>query len=212
MRRAFSAWVGSTGGCATALMANTDIPTATAVPMINCVMLLFRMIASHACDCRRLPEARLLACDGSHRGTTIPEARGGETSRKNSPARAGGESRASVPPRPRCRRPAEQRDELAASYPIIPGRSRTTVVRAQLEAFRQGLKEYGWIEGQNISIEYRFADGKEDAFAEIAAELVQLRLDDIVAEGTAAIRAAPPPLQIPAVRRHHNLGTLFWLP
>ena len=45
-------------------------------------------------------------------------------------------------------------------------------------------------------IEYRFADGKEDAFAEIAAELVQLRLDDIVAEGTAAIRAAPPPLQI----------------
>ena len=45
----------------------------------------------------------------------------------------------------------------------------------QLEAFRQGLKEYGWIEGQNISVEYRFAEGEEDALAGIAAELVRLR-------------------------------------
>ena len=45
----------------------------------------------------------------------------------------------------------------------------------QLEAFRQGLKEYGWIEGQNISVEYRFAEGKEDALQGIAAELVRLR-------------------------------------
>src|SRR5260370_19748128 len=73
---------------------------------------------------------------------------------------------------------------------LLPGGSRTTVMRAQLEAFRQGLKEYGWIEGQNISVEYRFAEGKEDALAEFAAELVRLRLDVIVAEGTAAIRAA----------------------
>ena len=73
---------------------------------------------------------------------------------------------------------------------LLPGGSRTTVVRGQLEAFRQALKEYGWVEGQNISVEYRFAEGKEDALAEIAAELVRLRLDVIVAEGTAAIRAA----------------------
>jgi putative tryptophan/tyrosine transport system substrate-binding protein len=58
---------------------------------------------------------------------------------------------------------------------LLPGGSRTTVMRAQLEAFRQGLKEYGWIEGQNISVEYRFAEGKEDALAGIAAELVRLR-------------------------------------
>jgi ABC-type uncharacterized transport system substrate-binding protein len=73
---------------------------------------------------------------------------------------------------------------------LLPGGSRTTVVRDQLETFRQALKEYGWIQGQNISVEYRFAEGKEDALAEIAAELVRLRLDVIVAEGTAAIRAA----------------------
>ena len=58
---------------------------------------------------------------------------------------------------------------------VLPGGSRTTVVRAELEAFRQGLKEYGWIEGQNISIQYRFAEGKEDALAEIAAEMVRLQ-------------------------------------
>src|SRR5262249_29234610 len=73
---------------------------------------------------------------------------------------------------------------------LLPGGPRTTVVRGQLEEFRQGLKEYGWIEGQNISIEYRFAEGHEDALPEIAAELVRLRLDVIVAEGTAATRAA----------------------
>ena len=58
---------------------------------------------------------------------------------------------------------------------LLPGGPRTTVVRGQLEAFHQVLKEYGWIEGQNISVEYRFAEGKEDALAGIAAELVRLR-------------------------------------
>src|SRR5258708_37763891 len=63
-------------------------------------------------------------------------------------------------------------------------------VRGLLEAFRQGLKEYGWVEEQNISVDYRFANGKEDALPSIAAELVQSRLDVIVAEGTAATWAA----------------------
>src|SRR5262245_27341711 len=73
---------------------------------------------------------------------------------------------------------------------LLPGVARTTAVRGLLEAFREGLKEYGWVEGQNISVEYRFAGGKEDALPGIAAALVQSRLDVIVAEGTAAIRAA----------------------
>jgi putative tryptophan/tyrosine transport system substrate-binding protein len=73
---------------------------------------------------------------------------------------------------------------------LLPGVARTTAVRGLLEAFREGLKEYGWVEGQNISIDYRFAEGKEDALPGIAAELVRSRLDVIVAEGTAATRAA----------------------
>jgi putative tryptophan/tyrosine transport system substrate-binding protein len=53
-----------------------------------------------------------------------------------------------------------------------------------------GLKQYGWIEGQNISVEYRFADGKEEALPSLAAELAQLHPDAIVADGTPAIQAA----------------------
>src|SRR5215831_17464868 len=52
--------------------------------------------------------------------------------------------------------------------PSVPGNARTTAVRGQLEAFRQGLKEYGWVEGQNIIVEYRFAEGREDALPAIA--------------------------------------------
>jgi putative tryptophan/tyrosine transport system substrate-binding protein len=73
---------------------------------------------------------------------------------------------------------------------LLPGVARTMTVRGLLEAFRQGLKEYGWVEGQNISVEYRFANGKEDALPGIAAELVQSRPDVLVVEGTAATWAA----------------------
>ena len=58
------------------------------------------------------------------------------------------------------------------------------------EAIVQGLKEHGWIEGQNITFEYRFADGRQDALPKLAAELVRLRVDAIVAEGTPAMQAA----------------------
>jgi putative tryptophan/tyrosine transport system substrate-binding protein len=62
--------------------------------------------------------------------------------------------------------------------------------RGILEVFVQGLKEYGWIEGQSVSFEYRFAEGKADALATLAAELVQLRVDVILADGTPATNAA----------------------
>ena len=87
----------------------------------------------------------------------------------------------------RAQRPASTLRRIGL---LLPGNARTTVVRGQLEAFRQGLKEYGWVEGQNISVEYSFAEGREDALAAIAAELARSRLDVIVAEGTAAIQAA----------------------
>jgi putative tryptophan/tyrosine transport system substrate-binding protein len=74
-----------------------------------------------------------------------------------------------------------------------------------LEAFRQGLKEMGWVEGQNIAFEYRSADGKGDALPKIAAELAQLRLDAILAEGTTAIQAAKDATQsIPIIMATSN--------
>ncbi len=59
------------------------------------------------------------------------------------------------------------------------------------EAIRLALRELGYIEGQNIVIEYRYAEGKRDRAPELAAELVRLKVDIIVvAGGSAWIRAA----------------------
>jgi putative ABC transport system substrate-binding protein len=58
------------------------------------------------------------------------------------------------------------------------------------EAFRQGLRELGWVEGQNIVIEYRLAEGRYDRLPELAAQWVQLKVDVIAAGGTAATTAA----------------------
>ena len=51
------------------------------------------------------------------------------------------------------------------------------------EAFRQALRELGYIEGQNIAIEYRYMEGKRDGFPELATELVRLKVDVIVVQG-----------------------------
>ena len=58
------------------------------------------------------------------------------------------------------------------------------------EAFRQGLRELGYVEGKNIVFEYRFAEGKLDRLPALAAELVRLKLDVIVTAGPPATRAA----------------------
>jgi putative tryptophan/tyrosine transport system substrate-binding protein len=57
-------------------------------------------------------------------------------------------------------------------------------------AFVQRLRELGWIEGRTITIEYRWAEGRNERFAEIAAELVRRRVDVIVTSATEAIVAA----------------------
>jgi putative tryptophan/tyrosine transport system substrate-binding protein len=59
-----------------------------------------------------------------------------------------------------------------------------------LEAFRQGLRELGWVEGQNIVIEYRSAEGRFDRLPGLAAELIRLRVDVIVGTPTPAAIAA----------------------
>ena len=57
-------------------------------------------------------------------------------------------------------------------------------------AFVQGLREHGWIEGQTIGIEYRYGEGRNERFAEIAAEFVRLKVDIIVTHATAPVVAA----------------------
>src|SRR5262245_55134834 len=60
----------------------------------------------------------------------------------------------------------------------------------RLEAFRQELRKLGWIEGKNITIEYRFAEQKPERVPELAAELVRLKVDLIVVSGTPQALAA----------------------
>ncbi len=61
---------------------------------------------------------------------------------------------------------------------------------ARIEAFRQGLRELGYVEGKNIVIEWRHAEGKFDRFPALAAELVRLKVDIIITGGPPATRSA----------------------
>jgi putative tryptophan/tyrosine transport system substrate-binding protein len=61
---------------------------------------------------------------------------------------------------------------------------------ANLDALRKGLQELGYVEGRNLVIEYRSADGRAERFPDLASELVRLKVDLIVARGTPATRAA----------------------
>ncbi len=58
------------------------------------------------------------------------------------------------------------------------------------EVFRQGLRDLGYVEGQNLAMEWRFTEGNLDRLAETATELVRLQMDIIVTTGTPATRAA----------------------
>ena len=59
-----------------------------------------------------------------------------------------------------------------------------------VDAFRQGLREFGWVEGQNVSIEYRFADGETARLPGLAAELVRLNVDLLFALASPPAKAA----------------------
>src|SRR5215470_16396422 len=59
-----------------------------------------------------------------------------------------------------------------------------------IEAFQQGLRDLGYIEGKNILVEYRYAEGISNRMPSLVAELVQLKVDVVVAAALPAIRAA----------------------
>ena len=63
-------------------------------------------------------------------------------------------------------------------------------IKARTEAFRQGLRDLGYVEGKNIVIEWRSAEGKRDRFPALAADLVRLKVDLIVTAGPLVTRAA----------------------
>jgi putative tryptophan/tyrosine transport system substrate-binding protein len=71
--------------------------------------------------------------------------------------------------------------------PEHPGSPRTEHLN---EAFRQGLRDLGYIEGQHVTVEYRYAEGKTDRIRQLAAELVGLKVDIIVAVTDPAIQTA----------------------
>jgi putative tryptophan/tyrosine transport system substrate-binding protein len=66
----------------------------------------------------------------------------------------------------------------------------TSSASTRVEAFRRGLRDLGYVEGKNIVIEYRYAAGKSDRLPELAAELLRLKPDVLVAQGAAAAHAA----------------------
>ena len=79
---------------------------------------------------------------------------------------------------------------------IVPSRSFFT---ARMEGFQQGLRNLGYIEGKNILIEYRYAEGRGDRLPELAAELVNLKVDLIITTGPALWAAKNATKTIPIV-------------
>jgi putative tryptophan/tyrosine transport system substrate-binding protein len=88
--------------------------------------------------------------------------------------------------------PLAARGQQASKLPVIGflGSTTPTIHGQWAAAFVQRLRELGWIEARNISIEYRWAEGRNDRAAEIASEFVRLKVDVIVTWGTAPVVAA----------------------
>jgi putative tryptophan/tyrosine transport system substrate-binding protein len=85
---------------------------------------------------------------------------------------------------------AEAQQPKKVSRIGLLGGSSLAALSARIEAFRQGLRELGYMEGKNIVIEYRWAEGKIERFPDLATELVHLKVDVIVTAGPVSTRAA----------------------
>jgi putative ABC transport system substrate-binding protein len=88
--------------------------------------------------------------------------------------------------------PLAARAQQARKVPTVGflGQSTPLGESERAAAFAQRLRELGWVEGRSIAIEYRWAAGRNERLAEIAAEFVQLKMDVIVAGGTPPVLAA----------------------
>jgi len=88
--------------------------------------------------------------------------------------------------------PLAARAQQPGKLPTIGflGQSTRSAGSEWVAAFVQRLRELGWNEGRTIVIEYRWGEGREERFAEVAAEFVRLKVDVIVTSGTLAVMAA----------------------
>src|SRR5262245_40377589 len=88
--------------------------------------------------------------------------------------------------------PLPARAQQAAKLPTIGllGATTPAVMSQWVAAFVQRLRELGWVEGRTIAIEYRWTEGSNERAAEMAAELVRLKVDVIVTSGTPIVLAA----------------------
>jgi putative ABC transport system substrate-binding protein len=90
---------------------------------------------------------------------------------------------------------AQQRQRIPKVGVLRP----TLPTNPYTESFRQGLRDLGYVEGQNIIVEYRFADGRYERLPELAAELVRLPVDVIVTDGPGILATKRMTTSIPIV-------------
>jgi putative tryptophan/tyrosine transport system substrate-binding protein len=97
--------------------------------------------------------------------------------------------------------PLAARAQQAGKLPTIGflGATTASFQSQHIAAFVRRLRELGWIEGHTVAIEYRWAEGRPERFAEIATEFVQLKVDVIVTLGGAVLAAKQATLVIPIV-------------
>jgi putative ABC transport system substrate-binding protein len=88
--------------------------------------------------------------------------------------------------------PLAARAQQPAKLPTIGflGQSTRSAASEWVAAFVQRLRELGWIENRTVAIDYRWAEGRDERFADIAAEFVRLKVDVIVTSGTPAVSAS----------------------
>jgi len=85
--------------------------------------------------------------------------------------------------------PLAARAQQAANLPTIGflGTATPSTMSSRAAAFVQRLRELGWIENRTVAIEYRWAEGREERYSEIAAEFVRLKVDVIITSGTPSV-------------------------
>jgi putative ABC transport system substrate-binding protein len=93
---------------------------------------------------------------------------------------------------------AQQTGKVPRIGVIVPAEPESPT-EPNIAAFRRGLRDVGYVDGQNITVEYRYAHGRTERYAELVSELVQLKVDVLVAGGNSSYAARDATKTIPIV-------------